>query len=67
MRRASLLIHRHRFLNCQGGGKRPGLSILKVGVEEAMRDAGFDNDAFVARGGIFQWSRGLPEPEALDW
>lgn len=46
-----------RFLNCQDGWKRPGRSVLKVGVEEAMRDAGFDESTFLDRGGIFDWNR----------
>jgi radical S-adenosyl methionine domain-containing protein 2 len=49
--------------------------LLVVGVQEALKDAGFDNQAFVDRGGIFEWSRdsdsqGLPlaaEPSDLEW
>jgi len=59
-----------RFLNCQDGGKRPGRSLLDVGVSAALQDAGFDQDAFVERGGIFEWGR-YPEAEetgrSLDW
>ncbi|KAF8159530.1 hypothetical protein B0H34DRAFT_703868 [Crassisporium funariophilum] len=46
-----------RFLNCQTGGKVPGRSLLEVGVQEAIKDSGWDEDAFVNRGGIFEWSR----------
>lgn len=60
-----LLRIRPRFLNCQDGGKRPGRSLLDVGVEEAIRDAGFDNQAFLDRGGIFGWSR--TKDATLDW
>ncbi|KAF8659857.1 hypothetical protein AX16_001741 [Volvariella volvacea WC 439] len=49
-----------RFLNCLDGGKRPGRSLLKVGVQAALQDAGFDEDAFVNRGGIFDWKRNGP-------
>ncbi|KAG8903292.1 Radical S-adenosyl methionine domain-containing protein 2 [Tulasnella sp. 403] len=54
-----------RFLNCQGGGKTPGRSILDVGVEEAMKDSGFNNRAFMDRGGIYDWGR--QPSEKMDW
>lgn len=67
-------MHTHsvpRFLNCTNGGKKPGHSLLDVGVEEAMRDAGFNNQAFLDRGGVFEWSRVnnnfSREDETLDW
>jgi radical S-adenosyl methionine domain-containing protein 2 len=41
--------------------------LLKVGVDEAMRDAGFDNQAFVDRGGVFDWSRDAEPTQDLDW
>lgn len=44
-----------RFLNSQGGVKTPGRSILDVGVHEALMDAGFDEQAFLRRGGVFDW------------
>lgn len=53
-----------RFLNCRDGGKRPGRSILQVGVKEALKDAGFDSKAFIDRGGVFPWSRNKDVP---DW
>jgi hypothetical protein len=56
-----------RFLNSQDGGKKPGRSLLKVGVQAALEDAGFDNQAFVDRGGIFEWSRERKAQEALEW
>jgi radical S-adenosyl methionine domain-containing protein 2 len=46
-----------RFLNCTGGIKRPGRSILKVGVETALSDAGWDDSKFYERGGFFNWTR----------
>jgi radical S-adenosyl methionine domain-containing protein 2 len=50
--------------------KKPGRSLLAVGVNEALKGAGFDNDAFVERGGIFEWTRDV-EPKAdtqtLEW
>ncbi|KAF9078705.1 radical SAM enzyme, partial [Rhodocollybia butyracea] len=44
------------FLNCSDGGKTPGRSLLKVGVYEALKDAGWDAKAFEERGGVFDWS-----------
>jgi radical S-adenosyl methionine domain-containing protein 2 len=46
-----------RFLNCCDSSKRPGRSLLNVGVQEALKDAGFDEKAFLERGGIFDWTR----------
>jgi radical S-adenosyl methionine domain-containing protein 2 len=46
-----------RFLNCSDSGKKPGRSLLDVGVEEALLDAGFDEKAFFERGGVFDWTR----------
>jgi radical S-adenosyl methionine domain-containing protein 2 len=43
----------------------PGRSILEVGVDAALREAGWDGEAFVARGGIFEWTR--PREEDLSW
>jgi len=54
-----------RFLNSSSGGKVPGRSILEVGVDAALQDAGFDEDAFLDRGGIFNWSR--EDQGQLDW
>ena len=46
-----------KFLDCSGKGKVPGRSILDVGVDTALRDAGFDHRMFHARGGVFEWRR----------
>jgi radical S-adenosyl methionine domain-containing protein 2 len=43
-----------RFLNCSDSSKTPGRSLLNVGVEEALKDAGFDEKAFFDRGGVFE-------------
>lgn len=51
-----LLDEKMRFLNSQGGVKTPGRSILDVGVQEALMDAGFDERAFLRRGGVFDWT-----------
>jgi radical S-adenosyl methionine domain-containing protein 2 len=55
-----------RFLDSSEGGKKPGRSILEVGVEQGLRNAGFDEQAFLDRGGIFQWSR-EDEMQAPEW
>ncbi|KAA1474789.1 radical SAM enzyme [Dentipellis sp. KUC8613] len=60
-----LLDEEMRFLNCQGGRKRPGRSIFDVGVEAALDDAGWEPETFVDRGGIFDW--GNPKPSSTDW
>ena len=56
-----------RFLNCQGGKKIPGRSILDVGVQEALKDAGYDEEAFYRRGGVFEWTRPEGDTIATDW
>lgn len=52
-----LLDEEMRFLDCSGGGKVPGESILKVGVHQALLQAGFDHDMFQQRGGVYDWKR----------
>ncbi|KAG6372481.1 hypothetical protein JVT61DRAFT_7584 [Boletus reticuloceps] len=61
-----LLDEKMRFLDCSNSGKKPGRSILDVGVETALLDSGFDEKTFLERGGIFEWTR-EPEPESVDW
>lgn len=56
-----------RFLNCQDGGKKPGRSLLQVGVQEAMKGAGFDEEQFFNRGGVFDWKKDPDEGPGLDW
>lgn len=56
------------FLDCSDGGKVPSRSILEVGVEEALKSAGFDEGKFVKRGGMYQWSKTSCQGEpALEW
>lgn len=52
-----LLDEEMRFLDCSGGGKVPGESILKVGVPRALLQAGFDHGMFQQRGGVYDWKR----------
>jgi radical S-adenosyl methionine domain-containing protein 2 len=57
-----------RFLNCSDSGKKPGRSLLNVGVEEALKDAGFDEKAFFDRGGVFEWGKNRESEEAIpEW
>jgi radical S-adenosyl methionine domain-containing protein 2 len=57
-----------RFLNCSDSGKKPGRSLLDVGVHEALKDAGFDEKAFFERGGVFEWGRNRDSEEAVpEW
>ncbi|XP_024408744.2 S-adenosylmethionine-dependent nucleotide dehydratase RSAD2 isoform X2 [Desmodus rotundus] len=53
-----------RFLNCREGRKDPSRSILDVGVEEAIKFSGFDEEAFLKRGGKYVWSKADLK---LDW
>lgn len=53
-----------RFLDCQSGSKIPSKSILDIGVEEALKFSGFDEEMFKKRGGIYKWSK---EADRLSW
>lgn len=52
-------------MNCRDGGKKPGRSVLNVGVHAALRDSGFNEKAFEERGGIFDWKR--EAQQSLEW
>lgn len=52
-----LLDEELRFLDCSENGKIPSQSILEVGVERALSQAGFDHEMFQQRGGVFDWTR----------
>lgn len=54
-----------RFLNCTGGKKTPSRSIRDVSVNRAMQEAGFDEEMFLKRGGIYDWSR-TEKPQVVD-
>nr|XP_023021734.1 radical S-adenosyl methionine domain-containing protein 2-like [Leptinotarsa decemlineata] len=53
-----------RFLDCRDGSKTPSKSILDVGVENALKFSGFDEQMFKKRGGIYKWSK---EANKLSW
>lgn len=58
MQNSYLLLDEYmRFLNCSNGKKEPSLSILDVGVKDALNDSGFDENTYLARGGRFDWSK----------
>lgn len=52
-----ILDQRMRFLDCTSGSKVPSQSILDVGVDAALGDAGHDAERFVARGGVYEWNK----------
>jgi radical S-adenosyl methionine domain-containing protein 2 len=53
-----ILDQRMRFLDCTGGKKVPGASILDSGgVEFALRQAGHDVAMFRERGGLYEWRK----------
>ena len=58
-----LVDEKGRFLDCSQGGKQPTKPILEVGVEQAWGEivsspgGGFDQQAFLRRGGVFDWTR----------
>jgi len=52
-----MLDEKCRFLNNQGGCKTPTKSILEVGVAAAFMEAGFEQETFIKRGGLYAWSR----------
>lgn len=64
-----MLDERMRFLDCRNGDKRPSESILDVGVENALKFSGFDEKAFLKRGGVYEWSKSnlLQTVDISDW
>ena len=65
MRNSYLILDEYmRFLDNTGGAKKPSRSLLDVGVDAAMDQAGFDEAMFFKRGGKYKWSKG---DQRLDW
>ncbi|XP_077782481.1 S-adenosylmethionine-dependent nucleotide dehydratase RSAD2 isoform X2 [Podarcis muralis] len=65
MRDSYLILDEYmRFLNCANGRKEPSRSILNVGVEDAIKFSGFDENMFFKRGGKYVWSKA---DMALEW
>lgn len=44
-----------RFLDRDG--REPSKSILEIGVKEALQQVTWDNQSFMERGGVYDWSR----------
>ncbi|KAM0719997.1 hypothetical protein Q7P37_004132 [Cladosporium fusiforme] len=64
------------FLDKGKGKEKQSQSILKVGVAKALEEVKFDQEAFVLRGGFYDWSKdelkdggscGTVAPEKLQW
>ena len=68
-----LILDEHScFLDKGDGRGRTSRSILEVGVQRALEEVRFDREAFVQRGGLYDWSRegewcGKSESTALEW
>lgn len=60
-----------RFLDKTG--KKPSPPILEVGVQKALESVYWDEDAFLERGGLYEWAKpegdktGCAAGEELDW
>lgn len=68
MRDSYLILDEYmRFLNCRNGKKEPSASLLDVGVQQALRGSGFDEQAFLDRGGVYVWSKQQFSDDQLDW
>ncbi|KAK7605000.1 hypothetical protein V9T40_006186 [Parthenolecanium corni] len=66
MRDSYLLLDEYmRFLDCTRNRKDPSRSILDVGVAGALKYSGFDEEEFIRRGGVYNWSK--PQPSPMDW
>ena len=58
MRDSYLILDEHLcFLNCTGDDKRPSVSIRDSSVEEALAQAGFNEQAFLDRSGRYEWTK----------
>jgi radical S-adenosyl methionine domain-containing protein 2 len=62
------------FLDKGSVKERQSRSILDVGVAEALEEIKFDKEAFVKRGGLYEWSKevneggcGTVESKELEW
>ncbi|XP_016662105.1 radical S-adenosyl methionine domain-containing protein 2-like [Acyrthosiphon pisum] len=68
MRDSYLILDEYmRFLNCRNGKKEPSASLLDVGVQHALRGSGFDEQAFLERGGVYRWSKQQMSEAELEW
>ena len=53
-----------RFLDCTNGDKDPSMSVLDVGVDNALMFSGFDEKMFFKRGGKYALIKSVLR---LDW
>jgi len=68
MKNSYLIVDEYfRFLDSSSGGKKPSLSILEVGVENAMKNSGYDEDKFMKRGGIYNWQKDTSCKKEIEW
>lgn len=77
MRSSYLILDEYmRFLSRSEGGQAMSQSILDVGVKKAMDQVTWDQNAFIERGGIYDWSSkrqedgcggGVSGGKDLDW
>ncbi|CAG8780305.1 3195_t:CDS:2, partial [Cetraspora pellucida] len=52
-----ILDEKLRFLNCTHNNKVPSESLLDVDVDTALQQAGWDENAFFQRQGMYDWSK----------
>ena len=58
MRTSYILLDEYlRFLDCSSNKKIPTKPILEIGVQEAMKQSGFDSEMFRKRGGFYEWTK----------
>jgi len=58
MRDSYLILDEYmRFLNCKENGKVPSKSLLEVGVQAALEESGFNQEKFIERKGIYDWTK----------
>ncbi|CAG8557768.1 136_t:CDS:1 [Paraglomus brasilianum] len=74
MMNSYLILDEHLcFLNCTDNDKRPSDSLLHVDIQTALKQAGWDQCAFVKRSGVYAWSKNnnscgsASSDNRLDW
>lgn len=56
-----------RFLDKGEGVEKASSSILEVGVQKALSEVKWDQEAYVQRGAAYEWSKEIQEPRAEGW
>ncbi|KAL7272862.1 hypothetical protein RUND412_004309 [Rhizina undulata] len=73
MRTSYLIMDEYLRLLNRGPDGGPTEPILEIGVQEALKKAGWDEESFIERGGIYDWTRPAESCSsgasngALDW